>query len=43
MQGLDVSFVPESAMTGSTTWIVLGAAAIVAGVGLIWWSRRPSD
>jgi hypothetical protein len=42
LQGLDVSFAPQSFMTGSVTWVLIGGAAIVAGVGLIWSSRRSS-
>jgi len=42
LQGLNVGFVPESAMTGQTTWVVLGSLAVLAGLGLIWWSRLPS-
>jgi LPXTG-motif cell wall-anchored protein len=40
LQGLDVGFVPESVMTGDTTWVVLGALGVVIGLGLIWWSRK---
>lgn len=43
LQGLDVSFAPQSFMTGNTTWVILGVVAAVGGIGLIWWSRRPSD
>jgi hypothetical protein len=42
-QGLDAGFVPESAMTGETTWVVLGALGVVIGIGLIWWSRKPNE
>ena len=42
-QGLDAGFVPESAMTGETTWVVLGAVGVVIGVGLIWWGRKPNE
>jgi hypothetical protein len=42
LQGLDVGFAPQSPMTGETTWVVLGAAAVVAGLFLVWRSvRRP--
>lgn len=39
-QGLDLAFAPESFMTGSPTWIVIGAIAVIAGVVLIWRSAR---
>jgi hypothetical protein len=42
-QGLDLGFAPESAMTGETTWVVLGAVGMVVGLGLIWWSRKPNE
>jgi hypothetical protein len=42
LQGLNADFVPESAMTGKTTWVVLGSLGVLAGLGLIWWSRTPS-
>ena len=42
-QGLDAGFVPESAMTGETTWVVLGTLGAVIGLGLIWWSRKPNE
>jgi hypothetical protein len=43
LQGLDAGFVPESAMTGETTWVVLGSLAVLMGLGLIWWSRNPNE
>jgi hypothetical protein len=42
LQGLEAGFVPESAMTGETTWVVLGSLGVVAGLLLIWWSRKPN-
>ncbi len=39
-QGLDLAFAPQSFMTGSPTWIVLGAIAAIAGIVLIWRSAR---
>lgn len=36
LQGLDVSFAPQSAMTGDQTWVVLGAVAVLVGGGLLW-------
>jgi hypothetical protein len=43
LQGLDAGFVPEGAMTGETTWVVLGSLAVLVGLGLIWWSRKPNE
>jgi len=43
LQGLDAAFVPASAMTGETTWVVLGSLAVLVGLGLIWWSRKPNE
>jgi hypothetical protein len=43
LQGLNAGFVPESAMTGQTTWVVLGSVAVLVGIGLIWWSRSPQQ
>jgi len=40
LQGLDVAFVPESAMTGDLWWVIWGALAVVVGIGLLWWDRR---
>jgi len=42
-QGLDAGFVPESAMTGETIWVVLGGVGVVIGVGLIWRGRKPNE
>ena len=42
LQGLEAGFVPESAMTGETTWVVLGSLGVVAGLVLIWRSRKPN-
>lgn len=42
-QGLDAGFVPESAMTGETTWVVLGTLGVLIGLGLIWWGRKPNE
>lgn len=41
LQGMNV-IVSESFMTGSRIWIVIGAAAVLAGGALSWWgwSRR---
>lgn len=40
LQGLEAGFVQEGAMTGETTWVILGSLAVVTGLGLIWWSRN---
>jgi hypothetical protein len=42
LQGFGVPLAPQSFMTGSSTWIVLGLVTLIAGVGLATWSwRRP--
>jgi len=43
LQGLNV-IVSSSFMTGSRTWVVIGAVAVVGGGALSWWgwSRRSS-
>ena len=38
-QGLNLPFAPRSFMTADRTWIVLGAAAVLAGAALISWAR----
>jgi len=40
-QGLNLPFAPSSFMTADRTWIVLGAAAVLVGVALVGWARRP--
>ena len=42
LQGLDSQFAPQSFMTGSRIWIVIGALALVGGLALIRqsWTRR---
>lgn len=40
LQGFDVSFAPQSFMTGNKWWIVWGATAIFVGAAFIWRSRR---
>jgi hypothetical protein len=42
-QGLDAGFVPQSAMTGETIWVVLGTLGLVVGLALIWWGRKPNE
>jgi len=39
-QGLNLPFAPRSFMTADRTWIVLGAASVLAGVALVGWARR---
>ena len=39
LQGLNSQFVPQSFMTGSGTWIVIGGATIGAGAVLPWRNR----
>lgn len=43
LQGFDVAFAPTSFMTGQRQWVVWGSIAVVLGLGLIWWDRRPGD
>jgi hypothetical protein len=38
LQGLNVSFVPQSFMTDSGRWIVIGGLAVVGGIALAGWS-----
>jgi uncharacterized integral membrane protein len=42
LQGLNSQAVPQSFMTGSRTWIVIGLLALVSGTVLAWrgWLRR---
>lgn len=41
-QGLDAGFVPKSAMTGQTTWVILGSLGVLVGLAVIWSSRKPN-
>ena len=43
LQGLNSTLVPQSFMTGSRTWILIGLVAIVAGCGFAMWSWRRSS
>ncbi len=40
LQGLNVAFAPQSFMTGDKSWSWVGVAAVVSGVGLVWWGVR---
>jgi hypothetical protein len=39
-QGLDLPFAPRSFMTADRSWIVIGAATVLAGAALLARSRR---
>jgi hypothetical protein len=39
-QGLDLPFAPSSFMTSDRTWVLIGAATVLAGVALIGWTRQ---
>ena len=39
-QGLDLPFAPSSFMTADRTWVLIGAATVVAGIVLIGWTRQ---
>jgi hypothetical protein len=39
MQGLGI--IPGSFMSSNATWVIIGLATAVVGVGLVAWSRRP--
>ena len=38
LQGLNSQFAPQSFMTGSQTWLVIGALTLASGTALAWWS-----
>jgi hypothetical protein len=38
-QGLNLAWAPRSFMTADRTWVVLGAAAVAGGIGLVGWGR----
>jgi len=38
LQGFNATFVPQSFMTGSPAWIVIGALAVVGGLAIVRWS-----
>jgi hypothetical protein len=39
-QGLDLPFAPSSFMTADRTWVLIGAATVLAGVVLLGWTRQ---
>lgn len=45
LQGLNSQIVPQSFMTGSRTWVLIGFTSLVAGLALARWSwgRRPPE
>jgi hypothetical protein len=40
LQGLNSQFAPQSFMTGSRVWIVIGVLAVAAGLALARWSWK---
>jgi hypothetical protein len=42
LQGFNATFVPQSFMTGSSAWIVIGALALFGGLTLSRWSWNRS-
>jgi len=40
LQGLNSQLAPQSFMTGSRTWLVIGALTCVGGIGLAMWSWK---
>jgi len=40
LQGFDVTFAPESFMTGNRWWVLWGGGAMITGGLMIWWHRR---
>jgi len=40
LQGFNATFVPQSFMTGSPAWIVIGVFAVVGGLAIVRWSWR---
>jgi hypothetical protein len=41
-QGLNLPFAPKSFMTADRLWVVMGAAAVVAGAVVVSRARRPT-
>ncbi|HEY4606871.1 MAG TPA: hypothetical protein VIH55_04405 [Acidimicrobiia bacterium] len=42
LQGLNVTYAPQSFMTGDRSWVVIGVGSIVLG-GILVWTSRISD
>ena len=40
LQGLNSQFAPQSFMTGSRMWLVIGALTFASGTVLVWWSWK---
>ena len=40
LQGLNSQFAPQSFMTGSRTWLVIGALTFAGGIALARWSWK---
>ncbi len=40
LQGLNVSFVPQSFMTDTGRWVVIGGLTFAGGLALAFWSWR---
>lgn len=40
LQGVNSEFAPQSFMTGSGVWVVIGLITAAAGVAVVSWSRR---
>ncbi len=40
LQGLNVAFVPESFMTDTGRWVVIGGLTAAGGLALAYWSWR---
>lgn len=40
LQGLDVAFVPQSFMTDTRRWIVIGGLTLAGGLAIAYWSWR---
>lgn len=43
LQGLNSTLVPQSFMTGSGAWVVIGLIAVTLGSAIAVWSWRRSD
>ena len=40
LQGRDVSWAPQSAMTGDWRWVLGGSVTLLIGLGLVLWNHR---